>query len=416
MNDKTYTVSLLRCPNGSEADVSAAVRNAVELLGGMGRFVRSGDRILVKPNLVAAVAAGSGAVTDPRVVAAVCTMAMEAGAAEVIVGESSMVSVDTRRAFRRSGMAGAARRLGLRCVDLKRQQQIVSAVAGKVLHEIEVPQWLASYRIINVPLVKTHIQVGFSCAMKNLKGLVSDTTKRRIHYQGLKQGIVDLNGALKPVLNVVDGLVGMEGPGAVEGDPVPLGLIIAGVNTVAVDRVASAAAGIDGEHIPYLFLAAEAGLGPARLSEIEILGEAVADVQRPFRLPSEPIPSLPGLEVEERDACSACLYTTASFLRARQPEVERILDEVRAAGKKLRVRMGCHLAPEESREGDILFGNCAWEALHRIGLHVPGCPPGESSALLDALKKASEDANPSGYRIRLSRGLKRAITRRGGKR
>jgi uncharacterized protein (DUF362 family) len=413
MEKKLYKVSLLRCPNDPQADVSTVVRQAVSLLGGMGCFVAPGNRVLVKPNLVDAVEAGSGVVTDPRVVAAVCQMAIEAGASEVIIAESSMVGIDTRRAFRRSGMSDMARRLGLRCVDLKRQRQMAISIPGKVLTEIEVPQWLASYKIINVPLVKTHIQVGLSCAMKNLKGLVSDKTKRRIHHVGLRQGIVDLNSAVAPVLNVVDGLVGMEGTGAVAGDPVPLGLVMAGANPLAVDRVASALAGIEADRITYLQMAAEAGLGPARLSDIEILGEAIEDLKRPFRLPSEAIPLLTGLEVEEKDACSACLYTIARFLRAKEHEVARILRDVETAGKKLRIRTGCHLALEDSRKGDIIFGKCAWEALHHMEPHVPGCPPGESKDLLKAIMRASESIQPPGHGIRWRHLIKRVIDREG---
>jgi len=415
MQEELYTVSLLRCPDGSQADVSAAVRSAVDLLGGMGRFLVRGDRVLVKPNLVDIVEPGTGVVTDPRVVAAVCRMAAEAGAAEVIIAESSMIGLDTRRAFRRSGMSDVARKLGLRCVDLKGQPQTVIAFDGQVLKEIELPQWLSSFKIINVPLVKTHIQVGFSCAMKNLKGLVSDKTKRRIHHLGLRQGLVDLNRAVSPVLNVVDGLVGMEGTGAVSGDPVSLGLVLAGANSLAVDLVASAVAGIEQEKIPYLKMAAEEGLGPALLEEIRILGEDIEDVHHPFRFPSEPIPTLSGLEVEERDACSACLYTVARFLRAKESDVARILSDARSAGKNLRIRIGCNLSPDEAREGDILFGRCAWEAHDRKGLHVPGCPPGESKELLNALAVASGSVPPSSGRGRLRRMVKRAVYPRGRK-
>ena len=279
-----------------EDDVKAAVEEALELLGGLKRFIRRGGRYLLKPNLFTTKRAEEGATTDMRIVLSLAELLRETGA-EGFVGECPAMAAYTQPDVVFEGLG--VRRLceeavvELRVLDRERPIR-VEVPGGVVLREAWFPESaLKADGVINIPKLKTHVLTKLTCAVKNLFGLQQGGSKARHHVatrndpERFSHLLLDLYAAIRGrvLLNVVDAIVGMEGEGPGSGDPVKLGLIIAGDDAVAVDMVCTALIGWDPMEVGTNRLASERGLGPKSLEEIEVLGLSLDEAGRPFKRP-----------------------------------------------------------------------------------------------------------------------------------
>lgn len=221
----------------SRERVLSVVREAVELLGGMSRFVKAGDTVLIKPNLTVFYGAEEGCTTDPQVVGALIILAKEAGAGRIIVGESSGEFFSTINCMEITGVAAVAEREGAEIVDLgsdetpTRDRQLPS---GEVVPR-PVPLVEADV-IINVPKAKTHHYEPISGALKNWMGTCNQ--KWRFRHHGNDDSIarfVAIMGIDKPHLHVVDALIVGEGDGPIANQPHWCGCILASTDPVATD-------------------------------------------------------------------------------------------------------------------------------------------------------------------------------------
>ncbi len=364
----SYRVSITRV----EDSIDLAVKRAIELIGGITRFVKKGDTVLIKPNLTR-VTSEPHVCTSPEVVRAVIRLCWGAGASRVIVGESSPVGVDTEKAFEVTGLKRVAEEEGAEVLDFKKCPQVVVEIpGGKVLRRIEVAKpVLEADVLINVPKLKTHCTCLITCAMKNLKGVLSDVSKREVHRLGLYEALVDLVLAIKPRLNVVDGVIAMEGLGPVDGDPVEMGIVMAGDDPLAVDVVATQVMGFRVEDVPPLRVAIERGLAP-KLERIEILGEPIERVRRSFKRPEVDLERyLKYVEIYMPRACSGCVGTIMNVLKIleRKGELELLRKYVIIAGPVEESEI-----PRVAGKQLILFGNCT-ARYRELGLFIPGCPP-----------------------------------------
>ncbi|MGD2200111.1 MAG: DUF362 domain-containing protein [Candidatus Bathyarchaeota archaeon] len=280
----------------AEGSLEDAVREAVSLLGGIGDFARPGETILVKPNLFTTISAEKGATTDLRIFMALTRMLQEAGA-EPVVGECPATSSYARPdiVFDGLGVREVCREAGVEINVLDREEPVrVESQGAEVQGEFWFPRFaLECDGIFNVPKLKTHTLTKMTCAVKNLFGLQQGGTKANHHVQtgndpeSFSHLLVDLYACIRDqvTLNVVDAVVAMEGEGPTTGDPVDLGLVIAGDDAVAVDLVAAAVMGWDPLEVGTSFLAVERGLGPKSLEGIEVVGEQIPKVARGLRRP-----------------------------------------------------------------------------------------------------------------------------------
>ena len=278
------------------SDVEAAVKEAVHLLGGIERFVGAEGSYLVKPNLFTTKTADEGVTTDMRIVLALADMVKELGAVPV-VGECPAMASYARPdiVFDGLGVRRLCEEAEVEVRVLDRELPIrVESPRGVAVKEFWFPEYaLKCDGIINVPKLKTHTLTTLTCAVKNLFGLQQGGSKANHHVrtkndpERFSHLLLDLYEAIGPQvrLNVVDAVVGMEGEGPTTGDPVRLGLIIAGEDAVAVDMVASAIMGWDPLDVGTNYLAAERGLGPSSLDGVEVVGTSIEEVVRPFRKP-----------------------------------------------------------------------------------------------------------------------------------
>ena len=278
--DYVSTVAIVKCDDYTPSAVLRAVREAVDLLGGMGQFVSQGQKVLLKPNLLSSKPPDSAVCTHPAIVEAVAGLATAAGGI-CSVGDSPSIGAENWDKYERllqvTGMAEAIERAGIEPVrfdDAHAEREIPEA---KVFHRLLLTKALDDCDVlINIPKLKTHGLVLFSGAVKNLFGCVPGRRKGMFHLQAgdnpemFAQMLVDVCRAVRPRLSIMDGIVGMDGQGPGAGRRRSFGLIIASADPVALDATACRVAGIDPMTIPTLRLASEQGVGIA--DGIEVLG------------------------------------------------------------------------------------------------------------------------------------------------
>lgn len=278
-----HTVSIKKCGSYEKETVQKAVAEAVSLLGGMDRFVKRGERVLVKPNLLAAKPPEAAVTTHPQVVRAVLALLKDAGAAPV-VGDSPGLG-SARKAAEKGGILAVCLEMGVELIELK-ELLIADNPKGRTFKKLEVAREAVECgSIINVPKLKTHAQMYLTMAVKNMFGCVPGKLKPGWHLsagvqsQSFASMLLDLCLFLSPKLSIMDAVTAMEGNGPGSGDPRHVGLIFAGESPVALDMTAAAVVGASVDDVPLLKAARRMGMNEAEPSNIRVLGESVEDVR-----------------------------------------------------------------------------------------------------------------------------------------
>ncbi len=283
-------VSIVKCSDYDRNRVFEAVRRSVDLLGGMSTFVKAGERVLIKPNLLMARPPEMAVTTHPEILRAVIRLARDAGA-EVLVGDSPGLG-SARTVCEKSGIMAVIEEEGAVLTEL---DEAVPVKGGGQFHRFEIARAVSEADVvINLPKLKTHGMMTLTGAVKNLFGCIPGRRKAQWHLSaGVNRDafatmLVELCAMIRPRLTIMDAVVGMEGNGPGSGDPREIGLVLGGQDPVALDAVAGAIVGADPELLYTLRAAAAAGKGETRLDRIRLLGERLEDVKvRGFRLPPQ---------------------------------------------------------------------------------------------------------------------------------
>ena len=281
-------VCSIRCENYDYPVVKEALVLLLEPLGGMAAFVLPGDTVLLKPNMLSAKHPDQAVTTHPAVVRAVSELVVAAGGTPLI-GDSPGIG-GFQKVAERSGIARAAEESGARLVDFSETVELQGSGTFRRI-TLARPYWEAD-KIINLPKLKTHEMMTLTCGVKNLFGAVVGAEKAGWH---LKAGasrerfarlLLEIYLLKKPVLNVVDAVMAMEGNGPGSGDPIAVGALLAGVNPVAVDVVAARLAGLPQELLYVEQEARSMGLAGASTEDVEVVGVPLEEFgHQPFRLP-----------------------------------------------------------------------------------------------------------------------------------
>ena len=277
------SVAIVRCDDYDESRVLIAVRRALDLIGGIAGFVRPGELILVKPNLLAGDPAEHATTTHPAVFAAVVQLLVEAGA-RVEYGDSPGTG-NPATAARKAGIAAAAERSGARPGRFDEQVEL-QLPAGNSIGTPGVPvaqAVLAADGIVSVPKLKTHVLMRLTGAVKNQLGCVYGFHKARMHLiapdaNRFGEILVDINSALNPRLYVMDAVVGMEGNGPRGGSPRKTGAILVSADPVALDATACRLIALDPVHVPTNVVGQERGHGTYLETEIDLLGDPLDEL------------------------------------------------------------------------------------------------------------------------------------------
>ena len=244
-----------------------------------------GKRVLLKPNLVE-FESSTVINTDATVVAAAVELFHRLGAAEVRIGEGPGHRRDTLDLADDARYRSTVAKFEGIFTDLNRDD--VSAVKG-FAGETEfyfANTVLGADLIVSLAKMKTHHWAGVTLSMKNLFGLVPGSVygwpKNKLHYIGIPESIVALNRHFRNTFAIVDGVVGMEGNGPIQGTPKPTGVLVMGRDLVAVDATCCRVMGVDPEKVEYLRMAAD--LGHVHAERIDQRGESVASVHTNYAL------------------------------------------------------------------------------------------------------------------------------------
>lgn len=283
-------VGLQRLDSYERQAAKAAITELLQPLGGISAFVKPGQRVLIKPNLLAGKDISAAVTTHPEIVRAVIELAQVAGGI-VSVGDSPGVGTSEQVA-KRCGILAVIEETGATFAPFTESIRLTPR-SGTFPHFEIARDILDADVIINLPKLKTHQMMGMTCAVKNLFGAVVGLRKPGLHLQaGADKGffalmLLELAEEIRPALTIVDGVVAMEGDGPGSGDPVHLGLLLAGVETLAIDVVAAELTRLDPETIWTLVVARKSGRPWTSLDDIELYGTPLADLRSPAFKPAK---------------------------------------------------------------------------------------------------------------------------------
>ena len=251
-----------------------------------------GKTVLLKPNLV-----GFDPLcemnTHPYVIAATRESFLRLGAAQVLIGDGPAMDRDTEAIIESVRLREFAGPLGGIFVDLNLDdvKRVVLSTHASRLNELYLPKTaLGVDFLVSMPKLKTHHWAGVTLSLKNMFGIVPGSCygwpKNVLHWAGIDKSILDINAALRPDFAIVDGIVGMEGNGPIQGTPKPCGVLVLGDDPVAVDATCCRVMGLRPEKVKYLN-AAGTLLGHVDAAKIQQLGETVESVRTPFAVLDE---------------------------------------------------------------------------------------------------------------------------------
>ncbi|MBF0191363.1 MAG: DUF362 domain-containing protein [Magnetococcales bacterium] len=255
--------------------VEAMVREAVDKLGGVARFIQRGDRVLLKPNVGWDRQPEQAANTGPELVEAMVRICREAGAASVWVTDVSLN--DPRRCFSRSGIEAATLAGGGQVRLPGRDDFVATEMGGKVLKVWPVARFFHEVdKVINLPIVKHHSLSGCTLAMKNWYGVIGGQ-RNRLH-QSIHDSIVDLAAAVRPTLTVMDATRVLKRNGPTGGNPADVTreeTLIASLDEVALDSFCLSFLDLAPEAVPFLALAEARGLGKVAWRDLNVVRSQV---------------------------------------------------------------------------------------------------------------------------------------------
>jgi uncharacterized protein (DUF362 family) len=261
--------------------VYGLVKEALAHLGGMTAFVKPGQTVLIKPNQTVFYSAEEGCTTDPLVVGALIRLAKEAGAARVLVGESSGGFFSSTECMKITGVAALAEQEGAELIDLGSQDtpnRTVPIPNGRVIREVPLPvPLLDADVIIDVPKAKNHHIEPISGALKNWVGVVNQNWRNQHHGDWEMLGrFADIMTVARPTLCVVDALIVGEGDGPIANLPRWVGCILASTDPVATDVAICRLLGHDWRQLNFAKEAEARGLGVR--APLSFRGVQLADV------------------------------------------------------------------------------------------------------------------------------------------
>lgn len=250
----------------------------------------AGKRVLLKPNLVEF--DPNGVInTHPAVIEAAVDSFRTLGAREVIVAEGPGHRRDNEYLLSASGLYDVIKEHRIRYIDLNTDDVRLTPVKSSFTHfkELYLPETLYNADLlVSMPKLKTHHWAGATLSLKNMFGVIPGAVygwpKNALHWAGINGSIVDINSSLPiPRFAIVDGIVGMEGNGPLQGEARQAGVLILGPDLVAVDATASRLMTIEPRQVRYL---ADAGefLGNIGLEEIEQIGETIESHRQDFHV------------------------------------------------------------------------------------------------------------------------------------
>ncbi len=366
-------------------DVYDAVKNALELIN---YEISPESKILIKPNIVMASYPYQATCTNSKAVEAVVKLLLDKNVKKenISVAEQAVLGEDTTKAAAKSGILPVCKKYEISFIDLAKTEFEEISTEGynfKISKEV-----LNKDLIINMPVLKTHSQLGISGALENMTRVMDTETQKKISKTNPDEQIAHLNKELK-YLTIADGTIGMQATGPFpSGEPSFLNLILASKDPVALDTVFCELGMLD---IPdYIKTADDIGVGNSNLNEIEVVGHELEATKLELKKPSKNLSPNLNVNVIDGRSWAGEYYALYSILnRFSNLHI-----------KKANIAVGSILKKEMlSGERLIAFGDSAIERLKELGIkpmaEIKGDPPDsiESYVLLKKLLTREGEVN-----------------------
>jgi uncharacterized protein (DUF362 family)/Pyruvate/2-oxoacid:ferredoxin oxidoreductase delta subunit len=286
-------VAVVRCEAYDEALVYEAVKRGVDLLGGMEQFIRPGEKILLKPNVLTGDVPEKAIGPHPTVFRAVARLA-QAVTPHLSFGDSPGFGKPAAQ-VKRPQYARMAEALGIPLADFEAGREVVFADSPFIKHFTFANGALDADGLISISKFKTHGFMLITGAVKNQFGCIPGALKAEFHIKtpsaiDFGKMLVCLNLYLKPRLYVMDGIVAMEGNGPRGGDLVAMNVLLLSADPIALDATMCRLIDLKPEYVPTIKPGKEWGLGTYLAEEIELLGDELAPlVNKAFKVSREPV-------------------------------------------------------------------------------------------------------------------------------
>jgi uncharacterized protein (DUF362 family) len=388
-----------------------SLRKAIGLCDGFEKL-KTSDKILLKPNMVwggTKKLPPYGVVTTSRIVDNLIQLLHERGCKDISIGEGTIVNEemgsDTSKAYDWSGIGKVAKTHGVKLIDFNSEP-----FEEVQLEEIKVNVSriaLESDFLIDLPVLKTHSQTKISLGMKNLKGCLALSSKKRFHKHNLHRLIALLNTKIRTPLTIIDGIYTLERGPELLGEARRANLIIAGRDVFSCDMVGSAVMGIEPDEVGYLREYASIKDRSLSLDAVDVKGESIEDVTQKleWRLSFEDVfrqAGISGITIQYPgdSFCSGCVVVLSAFCGVFCKDNPGIaLDDIE-------ICTGSDVKPKDESKKVFLLGDCAILANKDLqdAAKISGCPP----PVLDTVTTIMRDTLPKkrSARILVSRLVK----------
>ena len=274
-NDRPLDVSVVACEKYEPQQAKAALLELLAPLGGLS-FVKPGDRVVIKANLITFLKPDKAATTHPVLLSALTELLVERGAS-VVIGDSPGGPYSLpylKRVYAATGLndcekAGAT-------LNQNTEIRETDFAEAKVMKHFTYTAYLKDCdHIIDFCKLKTHGMMGLTGGCKNMFGAIPGTDKPEYHYRypnptDFSRMLVDINAYFKPTLSICDGVMAMEGNGPSQGKPRKMGLLAASRSPHKLDLVLAALIHMSREDVPTLEAAYERGLIPSTVQELTV--------------------------------------------------------------------------------------------------------------------------------------------------
>jgi len=260
----TSSVCLLQATSYDLSVLRSSMEALLAPLGGISAFVKPGDRVLLKPNLLTGARPTKECVTRPEIVYCVAKLVQEAGGLPFLGDGPAFGSA--RGVAKANGYLPLVEELKIPIVEFSGQRY--KTVGEEFDHLLLSKEVMNADVVINLPKVKSHVQITLTMGVKNLFGCVPGKMKAWWHMEAGKdadrfgQMLVETARTISPNLTILDGILGHEGNGPSGGEPRELGLLAASADVFALDRAIVAVLQVDPDRIPTVRMARRLGLCP----------------------------------------------------------------------------------------------------------------------------------------------------------
>lgn len=295
-------VSLIKCDDYSYIQMKAAMEESFKNMGGIDKYIKHGERVLLKVNLLMKKRPEEATTTHPVFVKALAEVLIEYGA-EVIIGDSPGGPFNTsalKGIYKACGIEEIANELGAE-INYNTKSVEIKNMDGLILKRITAIEVLKKVdKVISVSKLKTHGMMMFTGAVKNMFGIVAGLEKAEYHVRMPKiidfsNALVDICLAAKPILSFMDAVVGMEGAGPSAGDPREIGAVIASTSPYHLDVAATYMIGLAPTKVPTVQRCVERGLCKGNFEDIELIGDNIKE----FVLDDFVVPDIRSLDILE---------------------------------------------------------------------------------------------------------------------